>query len=161
MDLLLKIAEFSAGKIDYHQLPEIATEALCANYDSESLRILAGFDKSTVEYEVMFYFKKVLKELKIKLPDVEEAILLLSKDIAGRIISKNISEYDGSKLIEGLLEKWPNGYSNVPNILWSFKCFASEIEDLQFAMEDGKNNYTDFIKVTKLKIIELAERMLE
>jgi len=97
--MLLKVAEFSAGRFNYHKLPALGTEALLDNYDSESLRILAGLDEKTAEDEVMFYFKRSLRELGILLPEVKEAIYILSKEVACKIISGELEEYDGGRLI--------------------------------------------------------------
>jgi hypothetical protein len=161
MDFDILPSEYVLNNIRIRKLPNIALTALGNGYDCESLRILAGLEGKAEEYEIRQYFEKSLRELGISIPTKEQAIILLSNNVAQRIVLRDISEYDGGKLLWGLADKWPIETSEVPEILWKFKCCASSIEDFQFDMADGHCDHTESINNTKQEILDLAKNMME
>ena len=158
MDLQAKIAEFVIGRFNYHDLPALAEEALSNGLDSESLKILAGLDEKCSEDDVKFYFNRSVKELGYSVPEIKDAIWLLVKNVAQRIVIGSLDEYDGGRLICEYLKAWPG--NEIPDILWKYKCRTSTIEDWLFDMKDTGRDATKMINSEKKEIREISESML-
>ncbi len=72
-----------------------AGEMLVHDYDSYSLRILAGLDKRATAFEAEHYFARVLKELNLNPPALHAAVRAYGCEIARQIIEDKITAQDG------------------------------------------------------------------
>ena len=73
-----------------------ATRALQEGVDSPSIRRLAGMDGADGE-DIRDALRAVLAELAIAMPTEREAAILVSTEIAGRIVQGTVPPYDGAK----------------------------------------------------------------
>jgi len=159
MDLQTKIAEYVIGQLGYHHLPALAEEALSNDLDSESLRILAGLDEKSSEDDVKFYFNRSVKELGYSIPEIKDAIWFMVKNVARRIVTGSLDEYDGGLLIYEYLRVWPD--HEIPDILWKYKICTSRIKDWLFLMKDDGTDVTKKINSEKKEIREISESLLK
>lgn len=98
IDILL--SKYVLGLVDYKELPDIGVKFLLNDFDSILLRKLAGLTVlEDIEYEANSLFVKFLKESNIKLPEKKTASLLISLELAKKIISSEIYPYDGADQI--------------------------------------------------------------
>ncbi len=81
-----ELAAYAAGDRKTDQLPDIAMAALEEGLDTPSLRILAGMSKSDNPFEIEKYFKQMLEELHIQLPDDRQAAIDYAVLITDRIL---------------------------------------------------------------------------
>jgi hypothetical protein len=73
---------------------EWAISMLERNFDSQSLRILAGLDGSSL-FEADDYFRRVLRELNIPEPDFETSVRAYACELCGQIIAGTLSPKEG------------------------------------------------------------------
>jgi len=76
-----------------------AVEMLVQGYDSHSLRILAGLNKSASTFEAENYFVRSITELNLTLPDPDTAIRAYACAIARQIIDEKIAAHDGVRAL--------------------------------------------------------------
>jgi hypothetical protein len=76
-----------------------AGEMLVQGYDSRSLRILAGLDRSTSTFEAESYFARSLAELNLTPPDPDAAIRTYACEIARQISEDKITARDGVRAL--------------------------------------------------------------
>jgi hypothetical protein len=76
-----------------------AGEMLVQGYDSRSLRILAGLDRSTRTFEAEGYFDRSIAELNLTPPDPDAAIRTYACEIARQIIEDKITARDGVRAL--------------------------------------------------------------
>jgi hypothetical protein len=157
--LHIKVSEYVIGKFNYHRLPGIALEALADGFDSESLRILAGLDENSSEYDVKYYFNRCIKELGYSVPEIKDAIWFLIKNVAQKIVQREIDEYDGGRLIYEYINAWPRA-DEKPDILWKFISCTSTIEDELFNSKETGRDYSVMINSEKNEIRDISEKML-
>jgi hypothetical protein len=157
--LHIKVSEYVIGKFNYHRLPAIALEALADGFDSESLRILAGLDENSSEYDVKYYFNRCIKELGYSIPEITNAIWFLIKNTAQKIVQQDIDEYDGGRLICDYIKAWPHA-DEKPEILWDFICRTSTIEDVLFNMKETGRDYSVMINSEKKEIRDISKKLL-
>lgn len=98
MDLEIAAAYWSLGMLTSNKLPEIATAALLEGLDSPSLRILAG-EYDPIMAEVGPLFERALRELGVLVPEPFEAGMRVAGYIGQRIISGEVSPYEGAREI--------------------------------------------------------------
>lgn len=89
-------------------LSDSASTALVDGCDSPSLRRLASLS-SVADVEVACLFEAALAELCIAVPNPHEAVMMLSYDLANRIVSGTIAPYEGAKQIWELTLRVPQG----------------------------------------------------
>ncbi len=81
-----------------------AEEMLMEDYDSPSLRILAGLDHHNSFWEVESYFMRSIEELNIEEPEAKIAIRAYACKIAQQVIN---GQYDSSQLaVRDLYQIW-------------------------------------------------------
>ena len=90
MDFNQYLAKFVTGNLTTSQLPEIAEIGLRQGLDTPSLHILAGLGKGDNVSEIDHYFKRMLDELTIQLPEKRDAALIYATAIVDDIISGEI-----------------------------------------------------------------------
>lgn len=77
---------------------EWAISMLEQDFDSPSLRILAGLDGSSL-FEADDYFRRVLRELHIPQPDFEASLRAYACDLATRIVAGTLDAENGVRLL--------------------------------------------------------------
>jgi len=124
------------GIFNAHDLPEFAILALEADYDSPSLRELAGSD-SVYSHDLSQLFNRSLSELKLTRPSRIQAAMQLARDVAARVVDGDIGPYEGARAI------WGDLYARAPEAreLRTFVGLASEYED----DEKNRDKYLDNI----------------
>jgi len=75
------------GNVTTDQLPAIAVQGLEEGLDTPSLCILAGLSKNESPFQIEYYFKLTLDELKIELPDRRQAAIEYSLAIVDEILN--------------------------------------------------------------------------
>src|SRR5215208_5660475 len=92
------------GKRALYQLPagdyvDWAGEMLVQGYDSYSLRILAGLERSASTFEAEDYFLRSAKELGISIPDSEAAVRAYACEIARQIVEGRLTGQEGVRAL--------------------------------------------------------------
>jgi hypothetical protein len=76
-----------------------AGELLVQDYDSPSLRILAGLHRRSGVFEVEAYFLRALKELNISEPESKAAVRAYACEIAHQIIIGQLTSQEGVRTL--------------------------------------------------------------
>lgn len=87
------------GNVTTDQLPDIAVQGLQEGLDTSSLCILAGLSKNENPFQIEYYFKQTLEELKIELPDRRQAALEYAIAIVDEILEGEKEIIQGTKEI--------------------------------------------------------------
>ena len=87
----------STNKGDPSDCVKWAEAALCEDFDTPSLRILAGLSDPLNFFEVKSYAEAALKELGIEIPSSTQSVSAYAKDIAHDIINSPISVRENLK----------------------------------------------------------------
>jgi hypothetical protein len=136
---------------------QIAVDALLGGLDSRSLRLLAG-ERSGAPYLAPL-FEQAAEELGFGGMDVETARFILTRDIAARIISGELTELEGGRRIyEETYRSGPLGA--VPDYLYDFVSTWSWIEDLEVNAKTGGCSATEVIEAEKETLREAAAAMM-
>lgn len=136
---------------------QIAVDALLGGLDSRSRRLLAG-ERSGAPY-LAPVFEKAAEQLGFCGMDVETATFVLTKDIAARIVSGELTEMEGGRRIyEEVYRRRPLG--PVPDYLYSFVSAWSTIEDLEVNAKSGGSSATEVIEAEKETLRRLAEALV-
>jgi hypothetical protein len=95
------------GKRALQQLSSVdyvdwAGEMLVQGYDSPSLRILAGLNRSASTFEAEGYFDRSMTELSLTPPDSDAAIRAYACEIARQITEDKITAKDGVRALVGI-----------------------------------------------------------
>ena len=124
MDVERIAAKYALGDLPLEHLPDVAADALEAGYDPPSLRRLAGSHGGDRE-EMRRTFEKTLRELGVRIPSQQEAVLSVARDIAQSVLEGQIAPSEAAKRI------WWDLYVRFgqPEQLRPFVGFASEYED--------------------------------
>jgi hypothetical protein len=82
---------------------------------------------------------------------------VLARSIAKRIVSGELSEYEGGMTIwKEVIDKMGPG---CPDDLWPFKANASAIEDIKWNVEQGGNGNERLIRQCEQEIFEAARKL--
>jgi hypothetical protein len=76
-----------------------AGEMLVQDYDSPSLRILAGLNRQNNTFEAQDYFSRCVKELRLNEPEPEAAVREYACEIAQQIIDEQITAQEGVRAL--------------------------------------------------------------
>jgi hypothetical protein len=92
------------GKRTLYQLDAVdyiewAREMLMQDYDSYSLRILAGLEPLTSTSEAEDYFLRSAKEINLSIPDSEMAIRSYACEIAQQIVDEQLTGQEGVRVL--------------------------------------------------------------
>jgi hypothetical protein len=116
------------GTIKTKDVVDWAVDSLVAGLDSDSLRILAGFDESDSIFEIRDYFTKVKSELDLHEPLKDQAVRIYSVHLANAILEKD-SNY--GSLVSQLSELcYKNDY---PDYLMEWYSLDDGLLDIQAA----------------------------
>jgi hypothetical protein len=125
--------------------------------DSRSLRLLAG-ERSGAPYLAPL-FEKAAEELGFDGMDVETARFILTRDIAARIVSGELTELEGGQRIyEAAYRGGPLGA--VPDYLHDFVSTWSWIEGLEVNAKSGGCSATEAIEAEKETLRRAAEALV-
>lgn len=102
------ISRFVTGELGLGSLPGIALAALEHEFDTPSLRILAGLSENENEFVIDQYFKDTLKELSIDLPDKRKAAIEVAVAIAEEIFEGKQEVFEGvQNMISKAIDAYP------------------------------------------------------
>lgn len=76
-----------------------AGEMLVQGYDSYSLRILAGLERSATTFEAEDYFRRAAKELGLRVPEPGAAVRAYACEIARSIVDGQVTARDGVRAL--------------------------------------------------------------
>jgi len=96
--LRLVAAKLVTGDQPSEELPTVATEALLRGLDSPALAVAAGARPSDVR-DARDLFHAALKELGIGLPDEQQALWLVTRDVLERIVAGTLNPVAGAEWI--------------------------------------------------------------
>lgn len=101
MEYLIKamFAERALGQPSASDYVDWAGEMLVQDYDSYSLRILAGLDRFASTYEAEDYFLRSIKELNLSIPNSDDVIRAYACEIAQRMIEDKITIQQGVRAL--------------------------------------------------------------
>ena len=103
-----------------------AVDSMVAGLDSESLRILAGFDEDDWIFELREYFSKVKSELGLREPQKDEAVRIYSVHLANAIVE---TDSDYVPIVSRLSElRYTNDY---PDFLMEWYSLDDGLADIQ------------------------------
>lgn len=129
-------------------LPDFAVLALEADFDSPSLRELAG-STSVYSHDLRLLFDKSLSELNLTRPSGNQAAMRLARDVATKVVTGAIGPYQGARTI------WVDLYLRAPQArqLRVFIYLASEYEE----DEKNRDKYLDQIIQTCRELLQEQE----
>jgi hypothetical protein len=105
----------------------------------------------------MAEFYVMPKQIKMAKLTIEKA-RILAKDIAQKIVTHEISEYEGGTMI---WKEIVDRLDKCPDDLWIFKSRASAIEDCKWNAEQGGSNNDEFIWRSEQEIFNAARFLIE
>ncbi len=155
MNLELAAAFVRFNLLDHRALITCALENLEKVGQSDSLVLLAGFTGDSLE-EAYGLFEKSLRELSIPKPAEKTAALMVAGHYAEKILTGELSAYDGACRI------WKDVCLNVDGMdeLNIFVGGASEIEDLPLRYADKPKMAQKYIASFEAEIREAAARLV-
>ena len=153
-DVRLAQARWLLGKLAPERLVAFAVEALAADLDSPSLRVLAGESRPTRD-TVDPLFRRALSELGFGALGEEQARLVVARSHASRIVAGEVPPYDGAKAI------WQEcDPTRADDPLQVFRSLASEHEDYRFAAESRPGGYDEALRRCEREIVDAARALL-
>jgi hypothetical protein len=81
-------------------LPQLATDALLAGWDTQSLRVLAGEHSSAYAFDLGDLFARALRELGRPVPSPARARWLFIQYLCWLVVTDQVSPLDGGKRLE-------------------------------------------------------------
>ncbi|RYY00836.1 MAG: hypothetical protein EOO53_21105, partial [Gammaproteobacteria bacterium] len=105
MTLVQKISAYTLGILTDKDLPDIAMTGLEEGYDSESLRILAGYNTTNNSFILNDYFRKTLKELGLTFNDRKEALINVVAFYAKNVVDKKADPYLEFEKVNEIINK--------------------------------------------------------
>ena len=160
MNIKEAIAYWKLDMLGSEEIPKVAVSALESGMDSECLRELA----SETELEMSNLgplFKQCIKSLKINIPTEQEAVYEIARYLSKKIISKELTPYEGA-------EKILDAYYQVDNTdeidsLLVFSGLTSQINDFGDKVNIdfyGQEHCLRVQKETEQEIIKEANNLL-
>ena len=153
---------YSLGKIHAYQLPDLSELLIDKGIESQYLVDLLISDDLNAD-EKTIIFQRAMNDVGYEIPDQRSAALRLSKNIAEKILSGDVSAYDGAYTIwKDILDY----VDPIPDELWSFKSNASAIEDEYSFNQDyefGRNSldHTKLIESCISEILASAKKLCD
>jgi len=123
MTFVQKISAYTLGILTDKDLPDIAMTGLEEGYDSESLRILAGYISTDNAFQLVDYFNASLKELMLTQPDRKTALINVIKGYSHNIVDRKVDPYLGFDRIKDAVGKTEFYYDDI-NLM---NCYADYI----------------------------------
>jgi hypothetical protein len=100
-ELLVLMARYESGDISDSGLVDWALEKLEEGFESKSLILLAGLAPGEYD-EAQGLLRNTMIELGYELPSEEELLLQRAKDIAVKIVRKEIDPHEGADLLDDI-----------------------------------------------------------
>jgi hypothetical protein len=97
LDLALVASRYVLGLVPVESLPAVATDALVAGWDADSLRVLAGLNGAPSEARDLF--ERSVAVLGLALPPETEALAAVAHAISADIVDERVTPYVGAKQI--------------------------------------------------------------
>ena len=145
------------GRMESERIPGFAAEWLTDGFDSPALRTLAGVE-SPIMSEVAPLFRKAMHEIGVDIPTKDEALMMLARDYAGRIIAGSLTAHAGAGLI------WwhvTNEMERPNHLLLSFVGAASELDDLEDRTAEDGADRQEYRRQLENQILESARELLK
>jgi hypothetical protein len=105
MTLIQKISAYNLGLLTDKDLPDIALSGLEEGYDSQSIRILAGYTSNDNPFLLFDCFKAAISEISFTDPDRKKSLINVVKYYSSQIISKKFDAYLGFDRINSIVRK--------------------------------------------------------
>lgn len=103
MTFYQKISAYSLSLLSDKDLPGIAVSGLEEGFDSESLRILAGYGSNENPFKLAGYFSRSLKEIGFNIPTRVNALISIIRYYVDEIIKGKVDSYEGFQAIENIV----------------------------------------------------------
>jgi hypothetical protein len=149
-----KLSAYALGLLTNKDLPDIAMTGLEEDYDSESLRILAGHGSTDNSFVINDYFERTLKELKLTLKGRKEALIDVVAFYAENIVNNKVDTYIHfeklNDIVDGTEFKWED--------LGLMTCYAEYISIWEEKM--GGLDFHTSEGLTKEKYIKKSEERI-
>jgi hypothetical protein len=149
-------AQWILGILSPESMVQFACQALEADIDSPSLCQLAGEIKPT-HWTVQPLFERIISELGLELLSKDQANLIVARNWAKKIVSGEVSPYDGAK---GIWRECCHTLRSGDRFV-IISCSASEYEDLQLVRPGSPEHYDRLIRICEDDILEEAKILLE
>jgi len=160
-NLKLAAAYWKLNLLDSYDLVRIAIEALEADTDTPSLRILAGENpRYSALGELDPMFEKALKELDINLPSFEQAFHQIIKQHAEQIVAGTITPDEGVTLIwraTGLRGYYPEWLSDLMMKQSYYRYIAETVQNGNKQNEEARDQAAQDIIAEARKLIEMFD----
>ncbi len=169
MNFRQELTAYTAGDRTTDQFPAIAMTGLEEGLDTPSLRILAGMNKNDNPFELEKYFKQMLEELHIQLPDDRRAAIEYAVLITDRILSGDKEVITGARdIFYTALHNFPFeketkkyvydsiGLENVYGLLDTY----NDLRDADIPWQKGKTNQ-QLMDEAKVKLLAELKRWRE
>ncbi|MCG8332173.1 MAG: hypothetical protein MI974_31095 [Chitinophagales bacterium] len=100
-DLNIKelISKYVLGHLNFDKLTYLAVVALQNNYDSESMRIVAGMNLDDNTFEKKEYFEKALVELRLTFTNKIDSANIIFNYYINKILDNRLNCYGGINMI--------------------------------------------------------------
>ena len=163
MTFIQKISAYTLGLLTDKDLPDIALTGLEDGYDSESLRILAGYNQTDNAFQVFDTYRKSLVELGIVPASRKNLLINVVNYYAYQIIKNSIDPYSGFDEINHLIRKTEFDYPDIG----LENCYA-EYVSIWEVLTDGLQLHTgsgltkeQYITETKEELVSHLKRWLK
>ena len=100
-------ARLALGNYEALDLAGIAQDLLVQGFDSTSLRLLAGTPREDLRHEGDDLLERSLRELDVRLPGHDDAVLALARDTARQMIEGEVRPFEGAYALLGLRDELP------------------------------------------------------
>lgn len=154
MTFTQKISAYNLDLLLDKDLPDIALTGLIEDYDSASLRILAGYNELSNPFLLVETFEKSLNEMGMVLPDRKQSLINVISFHATSIVEGEIDPYIGFEAIDRVIR---NTEFNYPDLDLD-ACYGEYITIWEL-MTDGLQMHTgsgltkeQFIQKTKINL---------
>lgn len=154
MTFLQKLSAYSLGLITDKDLPEVAMTGLEEGYDSESLRILAGYNTTENPFVLADYLTRALKELRLAFNDRKKALIDVASFYVKNIVDKKADTYLEFEELTEIIDKTEFQCEDIGLM----SCYAEYISIWE-EKTDGLDFHTA-MGLTKEKYIEKTEESL-
>lgn len=154
MDISVTLAKFVLNLLKPKDMIAFGVECLTSNYDTPSLRILAGLNENDSD-QVVDRFQQGVGEMGQRFPEKESAGILIAKDYSKKILTGELTPYEGAKKI------WKELYCtlNEPKWLEYFAGAASEIEDMPGRYKNDSGMCRKLIGEYESEIVKYAREI--
>ena len=141
-------AEWVLGRFPMHHLPEVAARAMMAGFEGPYILDLVGYAAPSLPQLKPETVEGAFRELGLPPLTKLEALLLLARRVAARIVRNDISCRAGADAIQDLARSLD--LDHMPAAMWAFRY-----------MEDYEEQWSYVGDIFDKKVRELAWSLLE